>query len=121
SENDLRKEVYFIENPDGRILFRGTYLGQTGTNFVGLALDEVYLTYIECLIRLNEASRASTVLKDYLKTRYKEVSKLEISEDSSVRLLEYVLEERRKQLVFRGVRWMDLRRLNKDTRFAETL
>src|SRR5690606_7959054 len=97
------------------------YLGQTGTNFVGLALDEVYLTYIECLIRLNEASRASTVLKDYLKTRYKEVSKLEISEDSSVRLLEYVLEERRKQLVFRGVRWMDLRRLNKDTRFAETL
>lgn len=121
SENDLRKEVYFIENTDGRILFRGTYLGQTGTNFVGLALDEVYLTYIECLIRLNEASRASTVLKDYLKTRYKEVSKLEISEDSSVRLLEYVLEERRKQLVFRGVRWMDLRRLNKDTRFAETL
>lgn len=36
-------------------------------------------------------------------------------------LLHKIILERRKELVFRGLRWTDLRRLNKETEFAITL
>lgn len=120
SENDYRRKLYFQYNPDGRVLFRGSYMGVTGSNFTGLALDEVNLIRVECLLRLGEWEEADSILKLYLGKRYggDELADYPIDRE---KLLPFVILERRRQLIFRGIRWMDLRRLNKDSRFAKSL
>ncbi len=120
SENDLRRQLYFQYNADGKVLFRGSYMGVTGTNFTGLALDEINLIKIECLLRLDRSDEAETLLKLYLSTRLRDNEMIGYPKEKED-LLPYVFMERQRQLVFRGVRWMDLRRLNSDSRFSKTL
>lgn len=120
SENDYRRQLYFQYNPDGRVLFRGSYMGATGSNFTGLALDEIYLIRVECLLRLGAWEEANSILKYYLGKRYGSNELTDYPTDRE-ELLSYVILERRRQLIFRGTRWMDLRRLNKDSRFAKSL
>jgi tetratricopeptide (TPR) repeat protein len=120
TENDLRRQLYFQYNADGRVLFRGSYMGVTGTNFTGLALDEINLIKIECLLRLGKSEEAETLLKLYMSTRLRDNEMIKYPKEKDD-LLAYVFMERQKQLIFRGVRWMDLRRLNSDPRFSKTL
>lgn len=119
-ENDLRRQLYFQYNADGKVLFRGSYMGVTGTNFTGLALDEINLIKIECLLRLGRSEEAEKILKLYLLTRLADSEIIDYPKEKEG-LLPYVLMERQRQLIFRGLRWMDLRRLNRDPRFAKTL
>ncbi|PZX49960.1 SusD-like starch-binding protein associating with outer membrane [Algoriphagus ratkowskyi] len=118
-EEDLRKSLLFIKRPSGYVNFRGSYDGGI-TLFAGLAADEVYLIYAECLIRAGDLSRAADVLNSLLVTRYAEGFE-PLQFDNETAALEVVLKERRKELLFRGLRWQDLRRLNKDDRFKTTL
>ncbi len=50
--------------------------------------------------------------KRFLKGKYQA-----IEASTSQQALDIVLSERRKELVFRGVRWSDIRRLNKEDRY----
>lgn len=118
-DSDLRKSLYFVKRANGFINFRGSYEG-TITLFGGLASDEVYLIYAECLARKGDLSGAASVLNKLLLTRHKTGFE-QLSFDNSEKALKTILEERRKELVFRGLRWADLRRLNKDERFKTTL
>jgi hypothetical protein len=118
-EGDLRRSLYFIDRNSGFVNFRGSYEG-TITLFGGIASDEVYLIYAECLARSGQVDESADVLYKLLSNRYMEGFEPVVFGNEN-EALEKILEERRKELVFRGLRWNDLRRLNKDDRFKTTL
>jgi hypothetical protein len=117
--NDLRTNIFYYTK-SGAIAFKGSYSGSQ-TLFSGLATDEMYLNRAECYARAGKSDQAMNDLNLLLQNRYStgSFSKIVISDADSA--LSLILAERRKELCFRGIRWSDLRRLNKDSRFAVTL
>jgi len=119
--NDLRKSLFFEEQSDGTFLFKGSYFGR-GAIFSGLATDEVYLMKAESLIRLGDWKAGIETLGHLLDHRMETGTNAFPAGLDAESALALVLAEREKELAFRGgVRWGDLRRLNKDERFAKTL
>lgn len=103
------------------MLFKGSYLGYgSGAYFLGLATDEIRLIEIECLVRTGDYGSARAALVGFLERRFASGAAFNIPADDGM-LLSYVLEERRRQLIFRGNRWADLRRLNGEGKFRKTL
>lgn len=120
ADNDLRKTLFFkINTDDGKPTYRGSYQG--GQLFTATATDEVLLIKAECNARLNKASEAKTALNLLLQNRYKTGTYVPISTNDTNMLLEISLKERRKELLARGLRWQDLKRLNRDPKYAKTL
>jgi hypothetical protein len=119
SEGDYRRKVFFKDNPNGTTTYKGSYNSDKNL-FGGLATDELYLIRAECNARIGNITTALTDLNHLLKTRWN-LSYKELNADNAEQVLTFILKERRKELVFRGLRWQDLRRLNKDNRFATTL
>jgi len=124
SDNDLRKFVFFKPNPgtDAGYYFTGNYEPQSGAElFDGLAVDEMYLTRAECYARAGDVTNAMADLNTLLITRWKTGTYVAMTASTADNALTLILTERRKELVMRGTRWTDLRRLNMDSRFAITL
>jgi hypothetical protein len=117
--NDWRKSVFF-EPRSGRLAFGGSYYGSVFM-FSGLATDEMYLIRAECNARKNKKTEALNDLNALLVKRWKTNTFTHIDTPTADAALQVILQERRKELCFRGIRWTDLRRLNQDPRFAVTL
>ncbi len=120
-DHDLRKLIYFRSRGNNVFNFKGNYTGNR-LLFTGLATDEVYLIRAECLARLNDIGSAMADLNTLMKMRWDNKAVFPgFSAENSNEALQKILTERRKELITRGTRWSDLRRLNQDSRFAVTL
>lgn len=111
--NDLRALVYFARQNDGQYTMKYQYAGATGVYaFSGLACDELYLIKSECAIRRHDIQTSLRYLNNLLIKRFKTNSYSPVSNLSEADILKKILLERRKELVWRNIRWSDLKRLN---------
>ncbi|WP_316819261.1 RagB/SusD family nutrient uptake outer membrane protein [Pedobacter nyackensis] len=118
--NDLRKSIYYVQQNDGSFDMKQGYAGPGIAPFTGLATDEIYLIKAECLARRNEITSSMEKLDQLKRTRWSPsiTSPIKPYENMTATdakdALAKVLLERRKELVWRGLRWDDLKRLNKE-------
>lgn len=111
--SDLRKTIFLVSNGDGSYGFKGSYTG-SGFLFSGPATDEMYFTRAECYARAGNTTAALSDLNTLLVKRYKSGTFVPVTALNSQDALNKILVERRKELLLRGLRWMDIKRLNKD-------
>ncbi|HVW62181.1 MAG TPA: RagB/SusD family nutrient uptake outer membrane protein [Puia sp.] len=114
--DDLRKTLFFS---NGRV-FSGRY-DENGFAFCGLAADEIYLNRAESYARLGNTADAMADLNSLLVKRWASGTFTPFTATDAADALNQTLTERRKELLYRGLRWTDLRRLNKDPATAITL
>lgn len=110
--NDLRKAAYFSPL-DGYVAFKGSYSHfGFGRLFTGLTTSEMFIVRAECLARAGRYEAALNDLNAVLEKRWAAGTFEPISEGDSEVVLHAILLERRKELLFRGLRWIDIKRLN---------
>jgi hypothetical protein len=112
--NDLRKTMLFRTIANGEVLFRGSYTGSSTGKIVGITTGELYLIAAECYVRTNQIEKAMDKLNELLVTRYTSGTFVPLAITDQRIALDTILKERRKELLFRGLRWADLKRLNRD-------
>ncbi len=118
---DLRKTCYFNEVNGGR-RFRGSFEFRDGGRFFsGITTGEILLNRAEANIRLDNIAQGIDDINTLLSKRYVTGQFTSLPVGTKSEALKIALNERRKELCFRGIRWLDLRRLNTEQEFAVTL
>ncbi|MEN2436490.1 RagB/SusD family nutrient uptake outer membrane protein [Weeksellaceae bacterium A-14] len=111
--NDLRKNVFFANNTDDEIIFKGFYNRNNGPN-PGVAVDELYLMISECEARLGNMQEAMDNLNKLLETRWKPGTFTPYVTTSQQEALTIIRKEREKEMPLRGIQWADIKRYNRD-------
>jgi hypothetical protein len=111
--DDLRKKIFFKSVGTNQYAFRASYSGAMA-GFFGPAVDEMYLNRAESYARTNKLAEALTDLNFLMQKRWDKtkVYPKYVSTDKTT-IINWILAERRKELLMRGLRWIDLKRLNR--------
>ncbi|WP_300600957.1 RagB/SusD family nutrient uptake outer membrane protein [Niabella sp.] len=113
SENDLRKTIFFKAS-QGYQAYKGSYAASPSLFFTGIATDELVLMKAESLARLGKINESLGALNGLLVNRWnKTLVFIPLTANTSDEALAMILAERRKELLMRGLRWPDIKRLNK--------
>lgn len=111
--NDLRKVIYFRTISGTNMGMKTGYTATTYGNG-GLCVDEMYLNRAEALARAGNITAAMNDLNTLLSKRWKTGTYVNMIATSVTDALQKIQTERRKELVWRGLRWTDIKRYNKE-------
>lgn len=109
TEDDLRRQAYFL-TVGNYYRFKGSY--NDDGNFTGLTTAEVLLMKSESAARLGSLNIALDALNKLRQNRITDSMYMPVELASQTALIDYILVERRKELLMRGLRFMDIKRLN---------
>ncbi|RYF88934.1 MAG: RagB/SusD family nutrient uptake outer membrane protein [Chitinophagaceae bacterium] len=112
-EFDLRKKAFFNSLANQTYTFKGHYAGRAA-HFNGVATDELYLIRAEANVRGNDIGKGREALNYLLQHRYQTGKFVPVALTDREQLLRLIIDERRKELLMRGLRWIDIKRLNKE-------
>ena len=110
ADDDLRRTAFFTAS-NGYHKFKGSYT-RSSTFFTGITTAEMYLISAECYARLNDVDNAMEQLNTLLLNRISSGNFIPVTASDQADALNTILEERRKELIFRGLRWSDIKRYN---------
>lgn len=125
---DLRYQLYtrslndmtWGSIPQGRAYCKELLSGDARN--AGPTVPEMYMIKAECEARAGSTAAAMTTINTVRKNRFKAADYTDLTAVDANDALVKVLAERRRELMCRGgFRWFDLKRLNKDSRFAKTI
>ncbi len=112
--NDLRKKAFYTGSGN-TFTFKGSYTGNTNLYFTGITTPEIIYTKAECMARTGQWPEAMNVLNNLLQTRFNEtLTYTPLTAASASEAVQIILAERRKELYMRGLRFIDIKRLNKE-------
>lgn len=123
-ENDLRKDNYIVKEFDntntefldsysvyGKFKISSKGAPQSGESFaLALRLSEAYLNLAEASALNQQEGTALNAMKTLLEKRYKTDTYQQPANLTGETLVNFIRNERRKELCFEGQRWFDLRR-----------
>lgn len=122
-EGDSRLRLYYSTAPFGATLPEDYHLLLTGIEpNVGTSVPETMLIAAECEARAGSVDQAMQLINTLRRYRIDPASYTPLTASDSEEALRIVLDERRRELAFTGLtRFIDLRRLSCDPRFAKTV
>ncbi|MCI6618170.1 MAG: RagB/SusD family nutrient uptake outer membrane protein [Prevotella sp.] len=117
--NDKRLQLYFTKSAFGIDFANEVWMPYIQAN-LAMSTPEMYLIAAECEARLGSKDRAMSLINTLRDNRI--AQNVPLTASSNDEALKLVLDERRRELTMNGLaRFIDLRRLNKETRFAKSI
>lgn len=122
-DTDLRKQVFFQPRRVNKDTYRCLKVREIDDNVVGedhiIRLPEAYLNKAEAQAILGHDEDARKTLNSLLEKRYAAEDVPSITE-SGESLVNYIRDERRRELCYEGHRWFDLRRYAVNSKYPFT-
>lgn len=121
SDKDLRFKFWFTDiDPNGEMYpLEGEYRTLHELDY-NISVPEMMLIKAEALARKND-DKALDILNDLRTYRFLEEDYVKLTRADGSDLLSIVLDERRRELFYTGLRWFDMKRLGKEGIYTKTI
>lgn len=111
---DLRAKYY--KEKDG-----SHYYTNYPESFSGILISEMLLTRAECNARKGDLTLALQDINEIRMHRFMAADYIELASTDKEEVMSWVLRERKIELAWVGLRWFDMKRLNKEVDYQTTL